>query len=141
MGKRLKLKPLSKFIFSSFTLFLAEFLTALFFFCLFSSGTVTRHWRQHQQGKSTSTNPIASIYAWTRGLAHRGKLDNNKELIGFAQNLEQVCIEAVENGFMTKDLAMAIHGDKVDRKHYQDTQEFLDTINKALQKKQQAGSR
>jgi isocitrate dehydrogenase len=105
------------------------------------SGTVTRHWRQHQQGKSTSTNPIASIYAWTRGLAHRGKLDNNKELIGFALNLEKVCIESVEKGFMTKDLAMAIHGDKVERKHYQDTQEFLDTINKALQQKQAAGRR
>ena len=70
-------------------------------------GTVTRHYRMHQQGKETSTNPIASIFAWTRGLAHRGKLDNNEELIKFAQSLETVCIDAVEQGHMTKDLAQA----------------------------------
>ena len=67
-------------------------------------GTVTRHYRMHQQGKETSTNPIASIFAWTRGLAHRGKLDNNEELIKFASTLEKVCVETVESGSMTKDL-------------------------------------
>ena len=98
-------------------------------------GTVTRHWRQYQQGKETSTNPIASIFAWTRGLAHRGKLDENQELIQFAHDLETVCIETVESGKMTKDLAIAIHGDKVKREHYQETVEHLDTINTNLQKK------
>ena len=67
-------------------------------------GTVTRHYRMHQQGKETSTNPIASIFAWTRGLAHRGKLDGNDELIKFANTIEKVCIESVENGSMTKIL-------------------------------------
>jgi isocitrate dehydrogenase len=71
-------------------------------------GTVTRHYRMHQQGKETSTNPIASIFAWTRGLAHRGKLDSNNELIEFANTLEKVCIECVESGAMTKDLAILI---------------------------------
>ncbi len=73
-------------------------------------GTVTRHYRQHQQGKPTSTNPIASIFAWTKGLQHRGKLDNNKELCDFASKLENACISAVEQGFMTKDLAACVHG-------------------------------
>ena len=74
-------------------------------------GTVTRHYRQHQQGKPTSTNPIASIFAWTRGLAHRGKLDGTPEVTGFAETLEQVCIKTVESGQMTKDLALLIaHG-------------------------------
>ena len=73
-------------------------------------GTVTRHYRQHQQGKSTSTNPIASIFAWTRGLAHRGKLDGNTDLVNFCQTLEDVCIKTVESGLMTKDLALCIHG-------------------------------
>ena len=72
-------------------------------------GTVTRHYRQHQQGKETSTNPMASIFAWTRGLAHRGKLDNNQPLIDFCQTLEAVCIETIESGKMTKDLALLIH--------------------------------
>ena len=71
-------------------------------------GTVTRHYRQHQQGKQTSTNPIASIFAWTSGLAHRGQLDGNDELIKFANTLEKVCIETVESGLMTKDLAVLI---------------------------------
>ena len=71
-------------------------------------GTVTRHYRMHQQGKETSTNPIASIFAWTRGLAHRGKLDNNNGLINFASSLEKVCVETVESGSMTKDLAILI---------------------------------
>ena len=73
-------------------------------------GTVTRHYRQHQQGKPTSTNPIASIFAWTRGLAHRGKLDGNTKLVSFCETLEDVCIKTVESGLMTKDLALCIHG-------------------------------
>merc|ERR1712147_183419 len=86
-------------------------------------GTVTRHYRFHQQGKETSTNPIASIFAWTRGFAHRGKLDNNKELEDFANNLEAVCVETIESGFMTKDLALCIKGtiDKVKREDYLNT--------------------
>jgi isocitrate dehydrogenase len=94
-------------------------------------GTVTRHYRMHQQGKETSTNPIASIFAWTRGLAHRGKLDSNNELIKFAQTLETVCIECVENGSMTKDLAIIIgHSIK-----YLTTNQFLDEIDGNLKKK------
>jgi len=73
-------------------------------------GTVTRHYREHQKGKETSTNSMASIFAWTRGLAHRAKLDNNAELARFAWTLEKVCVETVESGYMTKDLAIAIHG-------------------------------
>jgi isocitrate dehydrogenase len=73
-------------------------------------GTVTRHYRMHQQGKETSTNPIASIYAWTRGLAHRAKLDKNEALRQFAQNLETVCVETIESGLMTKDLAICVKG-------------------------------
>lgn len=96
-------------------------------------GTVTRHYRQHQQGKPTSTNPIASIFAWTRGLAHRGKLDGNAELIQFCETLEQVCIEVVESGRMTKDLAVCIHGNSVQHgEHYLYTEEFLDAIDQAL---------
>ncbi|OFZ68392.1 MAG: isocitrate dehydrogenase, partial [Bdellovibrionales bacterium RIFOXYC2_FULL_39_8] len=85
-------------------------------------GTVTRHYRDHQKGKSTSTNPIASIFAWTRGLAFRGKLDNNQELIKFADTLEHVCIETVESGQMTKDLALCIHGNKLNDSHYLTTE-------------------
>ena len=88
-------------------------------------GTVTRHYRMHQQGKETSTNPIASIFAWTRGLAHRGKLDNNNELIKFANTLEKVCIKTVESGSMTKDLAMLI--DKSAK--YLTTNQFLEAID------------
>ena len=96
-------------------------------------GTVTRHYRQHQQGKPTSTNPIASIFAWTRGLAHRGKLDGNSELIRFCETLEQVCVEVVESGRMTKDLAVCIHGNSVQHgEHYLYTEEFLDAIDLAL---------
>ncbi len=99
-------------------------------------GTVTRHYRDHQQGKPTSTNPIASIYAWTRGLAFRGKLDGNQALIDFANNLESVCIETVESGKMTKDLAICIHGNKVSHgKDYLNTEEFLDAIDENLKKK------
>ena len=99
-------------------------------------GTVTRHYRDHQKGKPTSTNPIASIFAWTRGLAFRGKLDNNKALIDFANALEAVCIETVEEGKMTKDLAVCIHGNKVNHgEHYLYTEEFLDAIDANLKKK------
>ena len=94
-------------------------------------GTVTRHYRMHQQGKETSTNPIASIFAWTRGLAHRGKLDNNEELIKFSKILELVCIECVETGSMTKDLAILI--DK--NQKFLTTNQFLDTIDGNLRKK------
>ena len=99
-------------------------------------GTVTRHFREHQKGKPTSTNPIASIFAWTRGLAFRGKLDNNTELIKFCDALEQVCVETVESGKMTKDLAVCIHGNKVEHgKHYLNTEEFLDALDANLKAK------
>ena len=94
-------------------------------------GTVTRHFRMHQQGKETSTNPIASIFAWTRGLSHRGKLDNNDELIKFASTLEKVCVETVESGSMTKDLAILI--DKSAK--YLTTNQFLEAIDSNLKKK------
>lgn len=97
-------------------------------------GTVTRHYRQHQQGKPTSTNPIASIFAWTRGLEHRGKLDGNQELIKFSQTLERVCIETVESGKMTKDLAVCIYGEKVTADKYLNTEDFLDAIDRNLQR-------
>lgn len=99
-------------------------------------GTVTRHYREHQKGRPTSTNPIASIFAWTRGLAFRGKLDGNQALIDFADALEAVCIETVESGKMTKDLAVCIHGNKVNHgEHYLYTEEFLDAIDENLRKK------
>jgi isocitrate dehydrogenase len=99
-------------------------------------GTVTRHFRDHQKGLPTSTNPIASIFAWTRGLAFRGKIDNNQELIDFCKTLEEVCIKTVESGKMTKDLAVCIYGNKVEHgKHYLYTEEFLDEIDKNLRKK------
>lgn len=99
-------------------------------------GTVTRHYRDYQAGKPTSTNPIASIFAWTRGLEFRGKLDNNAELINFAQALEKVCVETVESGKMTKDLAVCIHGNKVTHgQHYLYTEEFLNELDNALRKK------
>jgi len=98
-------------------------------------GTVTRHFRQHQAGKPTSTNPIASIFAWPRGLSFRAKLDNNQELGNFCDVLEKVCIETVESGKMTKDLAVCIGGENVQYgKDYLYTEEFLDEINKNLQK-------
>src|SRR5690554_5716504 len=81
-------------------------------------GTVTRHWRQYQQGANTSTNPIASMFAWTRGLAFRGQLDGNQDLINFAQTLEKVCVGTVEAGKMTKDLALLVHGEKLTEKDY-----------------------
>jgi isocitrate dehydrogenase len=94
-------------------------------------GTVTRHYRMHQQGKETSTNPIASIFAWTRGLAHRGKLDGNEELINFSNTLEKVCIDCVENGSMTKDLAILIGP----ASKYLTTNGFLDELDGQLKKK------
>ena len=94
-------------------------------------GTVTRHYRMHQQGKETSTNPIASIFAWTRGLAHRGKLDGNEELIKFAKTIEEVCIGCVESGSMTKDLAILIGPSS----KYLTTNQFLDVIDNNLKKK------
>jgi isocitrate dehydrogenase len=99
-------------------------------------GTVTRHFREHQKGRPTSTNPIASIFAWTRGLAFRGKLDGNQPLIDFSNALEAVCIETVESGKMTKDLAVCIYGNKVSHgEHYLYTEEFLDAIDENLKKK------
>ncbi len=96
-------------------------------------GTVTRHYRMHQQGKPTSTNPIASIFAWTRGLAHRGKLDGNAELIRFCETLEKVCVDVVESGKMTKDLAVCVHGNAVNHgEHYLYTEEFLDALDAEL---------
>ena len=94
-------------------------------------GTVTRHYRMHQQGKETSTNPIASIFAWTRGLSHRGKLDNNNDLTKFSKTLEEVCINCVENGFMTKDLAILIGP----ASKYLTTNQFLDKLDNQLKKK------
>jgi isocitrate dehydrogenase len=96
-------------------------------------GTVTRHYREHQKGKETSTNPIASIFAWTRGLSHRALLDNNKELGHYAETLEKVCVEAIEHGFMTKDLAICIKGmDGVKRSDYMNTFEFIDKLAEML---------
>ena len=97
-------------------------------------GTVTRHFRMHQQGKKTSTNPIASIFAWTRGLAFRGKLDGNQELIRFAETLEKVCVSTVESGKMTKDLAVCIHGNSLSEKDYLNTEDFLALIAQNLEK-------
>jgi len=94
-------------------------------------GTVTRHYRMHQQGKETSTNPIASIFAWTRGLAHRGKLDGNEELINFSKTVENVCIDCVEKGSMTKDLAILIGPSS----KYLTTNGFLDELDGQLKKK------
>src|SRR5881398_3602815 len=91
-------------------------------------GTVTRHYRQYQQGKPTSTNPIASIFAWTRGLAHRGKLDGTPEVTAFAETLEKVCVQTVESGKMTKDLALLIGSDAP----YLNTEDFLAALDDSL---------
>ncbi|WP_026602510.1 NADP-dependent isocitrate dehydrogenase [Methylomonas sp. 11b] len=96
-------------------------------------GTVTRHYRMHQQGKKTSTNPIASIFAWTRGLAFRGKLDDNAELINFCETLEKVCVDTVEAGQMTKDLALCIYGDDLNDSHYLTTEDFLEALRVNLE--------
>lgn len=98
-------------------------------------GTVTRHYRMHQQGKATSTNPIASIFAWTRGLEHRGKLDENQELIDFCHTLEQVCIDTVESGKMTKDLAMLVKPEGLTEADYLTTENFLAAIKENLEAK------
>lgn len=101
-------------------------------------GTVTRHYRDYQAGKPTSTNPIASIFAWTRGLEFRGKLDNNAELVTFCQTLEDVCVATVESGIMTKDLAVCIHGNAVKHgEHYVYTEAFLDALDKGLKARMQ----
>jgi isocitrate dehydrogenase len=93
-------------------------------------GTVTRHYREHQKGKETSTNSMASIFAWTRGLAHRAKLDKNAELAKFSETLEQVCIDTVESGYMTKDLALLVG----DQQKWLSTTGFLDKIDENLRK-------
>ncbi|CAN1320684.1 Isocitrate dehydrogenase [NADP], chloroplastic/mitochondrial [Linum perenne] len=100
-------------------------------------GTVTRHYRLHQKGQETSTNSIASIFAWTRGLEHRGKLDKNERLLDFVQKLEASCIETVESGKMTKDLAILVHGSKVSREFYMNTEEFIDAVAQNLESKLQ----
>lgn len=97
-------------------------------------GTVTRHYREHQAGKKTSTNPIASIFAWTQGLAHRGRLDETPALVKFAQTLEKVCVSTIEAGAMTKDLAVCIHGNNPPAGSYMDTDTFLDTLAANLTK-------
>eukprot|EP00758_Cryptobia_borreli_P011434 Tbor_TRINITY_DN5654_c2_g6::TRINITY_DN5654_c2_g6_i1::g.9355::m.9355/K00031/IDH1, IDH2, icd; isocitrate dehydrogenase len=97
-------------------------------------GTVTRHYRQYQKGKETSTNSVASIFAWSRGLAHRGKLDNNNELIHYCNILESSVIKTIESGHMTKDLALCIHGNNnLKREHYESTDEFLGSVAKTLE--------
>jgi len=98
-------------------------------------GTVTRHFREHQKGNTTSTNPIASIYAWTRGLDFRGKLDNNNSLRSFCQKLEEVCVETVEKGIMTKDLALCIYGKEMKNDHWVSTEKFFDALEENLIKK------
>jgi len=95
-------------------------------------GTVTRHYREYQKGRPTSTNPIASIFAWTRGLAFRGKLDGNQSLIDFSLLLEKVCIDTVESGKMTKDLALSVYGDKLKPEHYLTTEQFMAELTKLL---------
>jgi len=94
-------------------------------------GTVTRHYRLHQQGKPTSTNPIASIYAWTRGLQYRGKMDNTPDVVNFAQTLEKVCVDLVESGKMTKDLAILISPNTP----FQTTDEYLDAVDAELKRR------
>ena len=96
-------------------------------------GTVTRHYRQHQKGEKTSTNPIASIFAWSRGLAFRAKLDNNEALLQFCKTLEKVCVSTVESGKMTKDLALCIYGKALNDSHYLTTEDFLNAIKMNLE--------
>ena len=97
-------------------------------------GTVTRHFRQHQKGQPTSTNPVASIFAWTQGLAHRGRLDETPELVRFAETLEKVCVDTIEGGQMTKDLAICIHGAQTKESDYLTTDDFLNALSQAFQK-------
>lgn len=102
-------------------------------------GTVTRHYRQHQKGQKTSTNPIASIYAWTRGLAHRAKLDNNPDLAKFCMALEAACVDCVDSGKMTKDLAGCIHGlPNVKEGMYLHTEDFMEAVEEDFKKKMAA---
>lgn len=105
-------------------------------FVLLAHGTVTRHYRQHQKGQETSTNPIASIFAWTRGLLHRAELDKNAPLKKFAETLEKVCIDTIESGFMTKDLAICVAGSMsaVKRSDYLETFAFMDKLAENLKK-------
>jgi len=99
-------------------------------------GTVTRHYREYQKGKETSTNPVASIFAWTRGLAHRAKLDKNEPLAKFCTALEEACVEVIDkDGIMTKDLALAIHGKDMKREHWVVTNDYMDAVNTKLQQK------
>ncbi len=98
-------------------------------------GTVTRHFREFQKGHPTSTNPVASIFAWTRGLTFRGELDNNPELITFCQTLESVCVETIESGLMTKDLALSIHGKDLRESDYLATEQFIHILEENLRKK------
>jgi len=98
-------------------------------------GTVTRHYREHQAGKETSTNPVASIFAWSRGLLHRAKLDNNAQLTKYAHTLEKVCVDTVEAGTMTKDLALCIYGSNLKRENYVNTVQFMDALAKRLGEK------
>jgi len=98
-------------------------------------GTVTRHYREHQAGRETSTNPIASIFAWSQGLAHRAKLDGNAPLKAFCAALEAACLEAVDTGFMTKDLALSVHGEKMERKHWLTTGAYISKVEEVLKKK------
>lgn len=103
-------------------------------------GTVTRHYREYQKGNETSTNPVASIFAWTRGLLHRAKLDNNEELKKFCLDLEAACVETIDkDGVMTKDLALAIHGKNMKREHWVITDKYMDAVNAKLQKKLAGG--
>ena len=102
-------------------------------------GTVTRHYREHQQGRETSTNPIASIFAWTQGLAHRGKLDKNERLIEFCTALEECCIETVDAGHMTKDLALSVWGDKMKRDNWLNTFDFMKKVAENLDAKLNKG--
>ena len=98
-------------------------------------GTVTRHFRCHQKGEETSTNPIASIFAWTRGLIHRGLLDNNQKLIDFCKLLENVCIKTIEGGKMTKDLALLVFKDDIVSSNYLTTEQFFKELKTNLEKK------
>lgn len=102
-------------------------------------GTITRHYREHQKGNETSSNSIASIFAWTRGLIQRGKLDKNDELVKFGQTLEKVVVKTVEAGHMTKDLALCIHGKNMKREHYENTEKFIDSVAAMLLKELNAG--
>jgi isocitrate dehydrogenase len=99
-------------------------------------GTVTRHYREHQKGNETSTNSVASIFAWTRGLAHRAKLDDNRQLLQFTVDLESACVETIDrDGLMTKDLALSIHGKAMQRSHYLSTEDFINAVARNLQAK------